>query len=141
MPDDILDVLKPKGNYIQFMEMSAAALFVATFGQDCREANVTLFCDNVAQQGSLSKGFSKDLDNAVLAGVFWDMIAAQGINLWLERVPSEENLSDVPTREDDWRSLSISLGQFRTFRLFIQLSHFILAIMILSLKFEQFRLH
>ena len=102
MPAEILSALKPKGNYIQFMEMSAAVLFVATFGQFCWDGNVTFFCDNVAQQGSLSKGFTRDFDNAVLAGVFWDMVAEKGINLWVERVTSEENLSDVPTREDDW---------------------------------------
>ena len=30
------------------------------------------------------------------------MVAEHGINIWFERVSSEENLSDIPTREDDW---------------------------------------
>ena len=77
-------------------------MFVATFGEQCRDANVTLFCDNVAQQGALTKGFSRDLDNAIFARLFWDMVAEHGINIWFERVSSEENLSDIPTREDDW---------------------------------------
>ena len=102
MPPEIFTVLKPKGNYIQFMEMAAAVLFVATFGDMSRDANVTLYCDNVAQQGALSKGFSRDLDNAVLAGLFWDMVAEKGINVWFDRVASEENISDVPTREENW---------------------------------------
>ena len=75
---------------------------MATFGEQCRDANVTLFCDNVAQQGALTKGFSRDLDNAIFARLFWDMVAEHGINIWFERVSSEENLSDIPTREDDW---------------------------------------
>ena len=102
MPPALFSALKPKGNYIQFMEMAAAVLFVATFGDMSRDANVTLYCDNVAQQGALSKGFSRDLDNAVLAGLFWDMVAEKGINVWFDRVASEENISDVPTREENW---------------------------------------
>ena len=75
VPPEIFRFLKPKGNYIQFMEMAADILFVATFGEQCRDANVTLFCDNVAQQGALTKGFSRDLDNAIFARLFWDMVA------------------------------------------------------------------
>jgi len=92
------DFLRPRGNYIQFLEMAAAILLLVTFPEELENNELDLYCDNVSQQGALRKGFSRAWDFAIVAGIFWSKAAELSIDVWTERVPSEFNPSDYPTR-------------------------------------------
>ena len=39
---------------------------------------------------------------SVLTRLYWDICAVRGITPWLERVDSDVNISDIPTRGDEW---------------------------------------
>ena len=104
MPEDIYSWLRPRGNYIQFLEMSAAILLLTTFPHQLRGCDVIIFCDNTAQAGSLAKGFSSSWDMAVIAGVFWELACKLSCDVFIQRVPSEFNLADCPSRPSDGES-------------------------------------
>ncbi|MDE0820250.1 MAG: hypothetical protein OSA95_03960 [Opitutales bacterium] len=93
-----LEILRPRGNYIQFLEMAAAVFMIETMKEELRDCDVILFCDNTAQEGALRKGYSRDWEMAVVAGLTWLKVAELNIHLWIERVPSDYNISDAPSR-------------------------------------------
>ena len=107
MPAEVLQILKPRGNYIQFLEMASAILLFDTFGDLLKGADLVLYCDNTAQEGALTKGFSTAWDMAVVAGVFWELAGRSDCDVWIERVPSELNLADCPSRPFDPASRSV----------------------------------
>ena len=107
MPSAVLDILKPRGNYIQFLEMASAILLFATFPDSLSESDLVMYCDNTAQEGALAKGFSTAWDMAVVAGVFWELAGRIDCDVWIERVPSELNLADCPSRPFDPNSRSV----------------------------------
>ena len=86
-----------KTNYIHILEM-AAAFLLASFPDELRNTELDLYCDNIAQQGALRRGFSRAWDLAIVAGVFWSKASELCIDVWTERVPSAYNPSDYPTR-------------------------------------------
>jgi len=98
LDDSFKGFLKPRGNYIQFLEMAAAYLLLCSFENELHGCELDLYCDNIAQQGALRKGFSRAWDFAVVAGTFWGKAAELKIDVWTERVPSAFNPSDYPTR-------------------------------------------
>ena len=65
-------------------------LGLATFRQELQASLVVLFCDNRGQEGILRKGFSSAWDIAVLSGIFWELAALERVDVFIERVPSEE---------------------------------------------------
>jgi len=107
MPEDIYSWLRPRGNYIQFLEMSAAILLLTTFPHQLRGCDVIIFCDNTAQAGALTKGFSSSWDLAVVAGLFWELVCKLSCDAFIQRVPSALNIADCPSRPSDGSSTFI----------------------------------
>jgi len=102
VPSEFIDSLfKARGNYIQFLEMCAAILALSTFGVELREVNTILYCDNTAQQGNLIKGYGRNWDLTIVSNVFWRIACRGAMNIQIERVPSVENISDIPSRPRD----------------------------------------
>jgi len=101
MPEHVFAWLKPRGNYIQFLEMSAAILLMATFPDILRDSDTVLFCDNTAQEGALTKGFSSSWDMAVVAGLFWELAGRLDCDVFIKRVESSFNIADCPSRPFD----------------------------------------
>ena len=60
--------------------------------------------DNAGAEGSLAKGASHSEDHNLLIHAIWYMAAKYGFGLWIERVASDDNISDCPSREryDGW---------------------------------------
>ena len=78
--------------------MSAAILLMVTFSELLTGSELDLYCDNTAQEGALVKGSSRAWDLAVVAGHFWQMAAKVDCDVWVDRVPTDFNVSDYPTR-------------------------------------------
>ena len=98
VPEHISALIPDSGNLIQFYEMIAALLLVHTFENALTDSDLVLFCDNTAQEGALRKGRSKRWTYSFVSGLFWHRIAKYGTSVWLERVSSEENIADCPSR-------------------------------------------
>ena len=70
-----------------------------------------MYIDAEAVLAALVKGYSGREDLCNLVGLFWYMCAAKSIGVYLDRVPSDANPADGPSR-GDCRAL-IDLGATR----------------------------
>ena len=110
VPHIYTERLKSRGNYIQFLEMCSSILAITTFADELKDANTILYCDNNGQLGALIRGFSREWDYSVVAGVFWRIACFQSMSLQLARVPSVENVADIPSRPKD----TLGMGWLRS---------------------------
>ena len=86
---------------INELESLAAVMWVETFGPAIKHADVCLFVDSAAAEGSLLKGYSSSPHLAALAGQFWASAASYGLRMWVDRVPSSLNPADELSRDSD----------------------------------------
>ena len=59
------------------------------------------FVDNTGAQAVATNGFASTLDCAVIASLIWSQVAVLDAAFWVERVDSESNIADCPTRMGD----------------------------------------
>jgi hypothetical protein len=101
------------------LELMAIAVGLATFAEELKGRQVWIFEDNtgaeaITQKGSctlcalrvLSLGYacvagsSKAADHNALVHEIWTLALSCGISIWVDRVPSDDNLADLPSREE-----------------------------------------
>ncbi len=103
---------------IMALEIMAIAVGLSTFSEQVRGRKVIVFSDNkgaevpilcerfawlasvklACVQEATRKGSAKSWDHAQLIHEIWSHALCNGTALWLERVDSESNLSDLPSR-------------------------------------------
>ena len=120
--DEILQYFKPRGdNQIGSLEILAIALAVSTFpgaprrrasalasagtassviADLLRDRQVDLYSDNSGAEAAAKKGTAKEFDHASLVHGIWKRAAELNISLWVERVPTDDNWSDLPSRQE-----------------------------------------
>lgn len=59
-----------------------------------------LFGDNTGAEVSTRKGSAKQFDLCRIIHEIWSLALCGGFGLWIERVPTDENIADLPSRED-----------------------------------------
>ena len=99
LPEELLTRFGQQ-NCIQQIETCAVILLFEVFKHELSDCDLRLFCDNIAEQGALIKGFSKSPTQAALCGGVWVRAAASRVGLWIDRVRSKSNIDDIPTRPD-----------------------------------------
>lgn len=99
LPEDLCRSFAPR-NPIEQIETAAVLLLLEVFNDELIDTDVRLFVDNIAAQGSLIRGFSRSLSQALLCGAVWGRVASARVGLWVDRVESDANIADVPTRPD-----------------------------------------
>ena len=87
-------------NQILSLEILAIMVALSTFGDDLSGRNVVLYSDNVGAECATRKGDAKAFDHNQLVHEIWTHALLMKFNLWIERVPSKENISDSPSRFD-----------------------------------------
>ena len=80
--------------------MLAIALALSTFGQMIAGRHVRVWSDNTGSESSTKKGAAKAFDHNCLVHCLWLMAAKLQIDMFVDRVPSAENISDLPSREE-----------------------------------------
>ena len=95
-------------------------LALTTFGDSLNGRKVVLYSDNKGAQfvravpialqclgyvrvwpgaeGCTRKGSAKAFDHNMLIHVIWELAFQRRVALWIERVPSKDNISDLPSR-------------------------------------------
>ena len=97
---DVLARFQDRGdNQIMSLEVLAIALGLSTFINELAGHKVVIYSDNVGAEHSCRKGTAKCWDHASMIHGIWSMALFAKMSLWIERVPSEENLADLPSRE------------------------------------------
>ena len=82
------------------LELLAIAFGLSTFKKQCQGRCVRLWSDNVGAESSARKGGAKQFDHGSLVHGIWLFAAKHSIDLRVDRVPTEENISDLPSREE-----------------------------------------
>ena len=85
-------------NQIGSLEILAILLALSTFRVDLEGRKVVLYSDNVGAEKGTARGSARAWDHNRLVHQIWTVAINCRIKLWVERVPSKENLADCPSR-------------------------------------------
>ena len=81
------------------VELVAAVLAVETFRHYMQDATVLLLVDAEAVEGALINGYSAWSDVSLLVGKFWELAQVLNAAIYIDRVPTDANCSDGPSRD------------------------------------------
>ena len=98
---ELWDTLRDRRDkQIMAWEMLAIALGTSTFAEQLKGKLVRVWCDNVGAEKALSAGAAKATDHNMQIHALWLQAARNGHGLWIERVPTDDNVADLPSREE-----------------------------------------
>ena len=98
--DHVIEKWIPRKTQIVMVELVAAVLALTSFGSKLKGKFVLLLIDSEAVEGALIKGYSGTEDVCELVGLFWDLAAALKCQIYIDRVPTDANPADYPSRND-----------------------------------------
>ena len=87
-------------NQIMTLEIIAIAVGLSTFAEELRGRKVVVFSDNTGAEAATRNGRAKCWDHCGLIHEIWSHCWANNTHMWIERVCSEDNISDLPSREE-----------------------------------------
>ena len=93
-----LDIRNENNETIGVWEAAAVALCLACFAQELASVIVLMMVDNNGVLGSLVKGYSNCKTTSSIVRSFWAAVAHVGTAPWFEKVQSESNIADAPSR-------------------------------------------
>ena len=82
------------------VEMIAPIIALSTFSRRVQGTDLLLFIDSEAVEGALIKGYSSKEDLCSLISVFWDLVFHLRIRVFIDRVATDANPADWPSRND-----------------------------------------
>ena len=82
------------------LELLSIALGLSTWPHLLAGRKLKIWSDNVGAEKATSKGSSRAWDHSCIIHCMWTFFALHGIEVWIERVPTESNLADLPSREE-----------------------------------------
>ena len=91
-------VPKRKGGDIMAWELVSIVLGLHTFASHLRGRSVRVWTDNTAGEGALHKGGCKAADMNLLVHHIWMWAFKEKTALWIDRVPTKDNVADGPSR-------------------------------------------
>ena len=82
----------------RLQETLAILIALNTFATELEGRKVVLFFDNSGAEKATAKGSAKAFDHNLLIHEIWSHTVSNEVKLWIERVPSELNVADLPSR-------------------------------------------
>ena len=104
----LIDHWLPRKSQIALVELFATIVAMDTFRDLLKDSWSLLFVDSEPVQGALVKGYSSREDMCELVGVFWQMALELKVNIYIDRVSTDANPADPPSR--DRMEIGRSLG-------------------------------
>ena len=83
---------------ITTLEILAISVGLSTFQEILKDRKVIIWTDNKGAEGSCRKGSAKAWDHCRLVHELWLHALQNHTHVWIERVPSHENIADSPSR-------------------------------------------
>ena len=71
---------------------------ISSFAELIRGRNVVIWSDNTGAEAVAQRGTAKKFDHCCLAHALWKQFAELQLGVWVERVPTEVNIADDPSR-------------------------------------------
>ena len=95
-----------KEDCISQLEALAGVSAVNTFSKELAGRRVVHFVVVTSALSSFAHGYISRPDRALLSNAFYLILAQHSADVWLEWIPSEANVTDLPSRVkgDDWWS-------------------------------------
>jgi hypothetical protein len=87
-------------NQIMTLEILAISVGLNTFAEELRGRKVIVFSDNTGAEAASRKGSAKSWDHCNLIHEIWSHCWVNSIYIWIVRVASKDNISDLPSREE-----------------------------------------
>ena len=83
---------------ITTLEILAISVGLSTFQDLLRRRKVVVWTDNQGAEGASRSGRAKSWDHCRLVHEIWLHALQNGTHVWIERVPSHDNISYSPSR-------------------------------------------
>ena len=90
----------PRKTQTDPVEMIAPILALHTFRERLYGTDLILLIDSEAVESSLVKGYSSKSDLCTLLSVFWNLIFELRVRVFIDRVSTDSNPADWPSRDD-----------------------------------------
>jgi hypothetical protein len=84
---------------IMGLEILAISLGMATFAAELHGRRVVVWSDNTGAEAASRGGSARSWDHAVLIHDIWSLALCNHTAVWIERVATDDNLADLPSRE------------------------------------------
>ena len=99
-PDQkFLDCLQDrKDNQIMSLETMAISVGLASFAEELRGRKVLVFSDNTGAEAAARRGSAHAWDHCEMVHGIWTQAFLNRTHIWILRVASDDNLSDLPSR-------------------------------------------
>jgi len=104
----LIDKWIPKKSQVAMVELFATVVALRTFREKLAGSCSLLPVDSEPVQGALAKGYSAREDLCELVGAFWNIALELRVQLYINRVPTDANPADHPSR--DRMQVGTSLG-------------------------------
>ena len=95
----MLDDWMPRKTQIVMVELLAPILALWTMREYVRGKHVLLLVDSEPVEAALIKGYSSRADMCELVGVFWQLALQLKCSVYIDRVPTDANPADHPSRD------------------------------------------
>ena len=97
---DMMKCWLPRKTQISMIEMFAPVLAMEYLSSATQDKSIIFFVDSESVEGAMVKGYSASADICELVGVFWKMIDKRQIHAYIDRVSTDANIADGPSRDD-----------------------------------------
>ena len=109
VPPELIDAINKEqseagvcgGKNITSYELLAILLGVETFAWECSGRSVQIWTDNTGGEGALRKRAARRIVHNAIVHYVWWKAASLGMGVFVERVPTEVNIADSPSRSGD----------------------------------------
>ena len=82
------------------VEMLAPIVSLETFSSRLFRADLFIFIDSEVVEAALVKGYSSREDLCLLVSVFWDLVLRLQARVFVDRVATDANPADAPSRDN-----------------------------------------
>ena len=97
----LMDKLQRRSdNQIMSLETMAISVGLATFAEELRGRKVLVFSDNTGAEAAARRGSAQAWDHCEMVHGIWTQAFLNQTHVWIERVASDDNLSDLPSRTE-----------------------------------------
>ena len=101
VPQCLMEEWLPRKTQIVMIELLAPVILAQSCREQLRGRKVLLFVDSEPVEGALVKGYSNRSDMSWLTSVFWSQMLELDCLIYVDRVPTDANLADGPSRGRD----------------------------------------
>jgi hypothetical protein len=88
----------PRKHQVAMIEMVAPVVAMHALAARVQDTQLLVFIDSEAVEGALVKGYSPQPDLGNLAGAFWAYSVKNSVAPYIERIPTDANPADDPSR-------------------------------------------